>query len=580
MPIAFFIGIIPFIAYLKIINFNMSIYEWYANTAIFPDLFTYYKSLAVILITVIAIILYFKYLLNSKYMKLDLHQYYYPLIAYFALMLLSWIFSPYSYTASMGYMERFEGGLVLSGYLILFFYITQLINSEYDVKWITKFFIGSIVVMSLIGLLQYFKLDYMRVEFIQKLVIPKAYENSSLSFNVLPGRVYMTLYHPNYVGLYIALVLPFIITFFLCEKNLKKKVLYGLLSIAILVNLLGSQSRGGIIGVAFAAIMALIFLRKQIFRYWKVLIPVGVVCLALLVIMDFRSDHNNSNRIKQTIAETFGQPTTYPLNSIVTDGNSLHIDYKESPITISYKNKKNFESLSIKDVNNQPIPYTYEDGVYTIMTVPYNTAQLHCMIHQNEPYIKFISSDNSQWAFALTDQGFKFLNPYGKLVDLNEVPATGFQGKERMGSARGYIWSRSIPMLKDAIFIGHGPDSYIFEFPQNDYVGKYNAYQTQNMIVDKPHNIYLQIALNTGVLSLIAMLIFWGMYIVSCVKLYFRNALDDYLSITGIALFLGICGYLAAGIFNDGNVSVSPIYWGMIGLGFAVNTIVKKKLVH
>ena len=41
----------------------------------------------------------------------------------------------------------------------------------------------------------------------------------------------------------------------------------------------------------------------------------------------------------------------------------------------------------------------------------------------------------------------------------------------------------------------------------------------------------------------------------------------------GISVMLGIVGYLAAGMFNDSVVSVAPIFWILLGVGAALNTI-------
>jgi hypothetical protein len=69
-------------------------------------------------------------------------------------------------------------------------------------------------------------------------------------------------------------------------------------------------------------------------------------------------------------------------------------------------------------------------------------------------------------------------------------------------------------MLKDTVLIGHGPDTYVLEFPQHDYVGKLNSFSSHRMIVDKPHNMYLQIGINTGLISLIGLLALYLMYFV------------------------------------------------------------------
>lgn len=74
--------------------------------------------------------------------------------------------------------------------------------------------------------------------------------------------------------------------------------------------------------------------------------------------------------------------------------------------------------------------------------------------------------------------------------------------------------------LKSAVFIGYGPDTFAMYFPQHDISGKVKAYGTDDIIVDKPHNMYLQNAVNTGILSLLAFLVMIISYFLSSIKLY------------------------------------------------------------
>ena len=132
-------------------------------------------------------------------------------------------------------------------------------------------------------------------------------------------------------------------------------------------------------------------------------------------------------------------------------------------------------------------------------------------------------------------------------------------------------------MLKDTILIGHGPDTYAMEFPQYDYVGKLNALSSHRTIVDKPHNMYLQIGINTGVVSLLAFLALYLMYFIDTMKIYFKRDINSFLEYIGIGAFTGIIAYLAAGMFNDQIISVAPLFYAMTGLGLAVNRLVKKQ---
>ena len=86
------------------------------------------------------------------------------------------------------------------------------------------------------------------------------------------------------------------------------------------------------------------------------------------------------------------------------------------------------------------------------------------------------------------------------------------------------------------------------------------------MIIGKPHNWYLQIALGSGVLSLLCLLAFFGWYGVKTIRVYFREVQGDR-TLMAFAVLLCVIGFLAAGMFNDSVVSVSPILWMLCGFG-------------
>ena len=99
-------------------------------------------------------------------------------------------------------------------------------------------------------------------------------------------------------------------------------------------------------------------------------------------------------------------------------------------------------------------------------------------------------------------------------MTLKEPPiAACLKGKELIGSMRGYIWSRTIPILPHYLVLGAGPDCFLYEFPQDDVLGKLYAYGTGSIVVDKPHNLYLQIFVNEGGIALLG--IFVGLHYLS-----------------------------------------------------------------
>lgn len=93
------------------------------------------------------------------------------------------------------------------------------------------------------------------------------------------------------------------------------------------------------------------------------------------------------------------------------------------------------------------------------------------------------------------------------------------------------------------------------------------------MFVDKPHDLYLQIALDYGLIALIAFLAMMLIYLFDCIKLYAFKSSYTHSEILGVANSLGIIGYLFAGFFNDSLISVAPIFWIVFGTGIAINYI-------
>ena len=170
-----------------------------------------------------------------------------------------------------------------------------------------------------------------------------------------------------------------------------------------------------------------------------------------------------------------------------------------------------------------------------------------------------------------------------KIVKLDKIPRIGFASNPNFGSGRGTIWAHSFPLLKKTVVIGTGADTYCAVYPQNDYAFKYNKGQGDvahnlYLIVDKPHNMYLHMGIGTGIISLLAILLLYGTYLVQSFKLFWkRNLENDFLSYAGVGTFLGCTGFMVTGLVDDSTVSVMPLFYGLLGMGIAINMIIKRR---
>ena len=205
----------------------------------------------------------------------------------------------------------------------------------------------------------------------------------------------------------------------------------------------------------------------------------------------------------------------------------------------------------------------------------------------DESYQDFVfsrSSDNRYYVVEvyehifniwLTIDGFKLQGLSGDLfIPSNPDKIEILDKYGSLFSSRAYIWSRSIPLLKQYVVIGAGPDMYGIAFPQDDYIGKLNHVSITSLVLN-PHNMYLQMGINTGVISLIAMLSIFGMYLFDSFKLFINSSFQTFNEYIGAGIFAGVTAYLVTGMFNDQIMSVAPLFYGILGLGIAINRLIK-----
>lgn len=138
-------------------------------------------------------------------------------------------------------------------------------------------------------------------------------------------------------------------------------------------------------------------------------------------------------------------------------------------------------------------------------------------------------------------------------------------------------------MMKQTLLLGHGADTYCLYFPHEDYVGKYNSGSFSyniDIVVDKPHNMYLGTFINTGGISVAALLALFGLYLAQSIRLYAKISYEDndWLVFTGAGITFGIFGFLVSGLVNDSSISVMPMFYGLLGTGIAVNGLLAQRM--
>lgn len=208
----------------------------------------------------------------------------------------------------------------------------------------------------------------------------------------------------------------------------------------------------------------------------------------------------------------------------------------------------------------------------SLMTKSFGSLKFDTYREKGTQYLIIYDGDMT-WNFYKEDGAarYVFVNQYGKLDEIQNAAAV-FKGHERSLSGRGYIWGRTIPLLKKFLLWGSGPDTFTVKFPQTDYVMKVNTgLNMYQQLPTKAHSMYLQSALQTGILSGICLLMFFLHYI----RIAVRNAKTEKnrekaMFRTGI--LLSVIGFLLMGLANDSNLAVSPLFWCILGMGIAMET--------
>ncbi len=577
LPIAFVITIVPLIVFMKLVNLSpIEVKNWYGEPT-YTDFFNYYKSQWLIIGTVMAVIFYLVHSLIKGF-ELKKSFFYIPTAIYAALIILSTIFSKNPQIALKGFVARYEGMMALLCYLALMVITYNLVRHESQIKFLLGALLVSASVIGVIGVFQFVGLDLFRSTFGKQLILPEAFHQAAdgLSFRFEKNAVYSTFSNTNYIGSYMALLIPlaFVSIFYLKKPYLKAGS--ALLTTILIINLFGSRSRAGLVGLGVSVLLAIILFRKAIFKR-KLLVA---IVTGALIILFFGMNYVLKGALTDRILSEFTQDSKnevqfFDLQDILMDEKSVSIVSATETLVIKMSEESRLYFYNAED---KALEYDMTDNADDSRTIAFTDPQYKDYGLVLKGNVITINHKQAQFKLRGTEDSFKLIGINGDETNEIEKPASfGFAGNERLGSARGYIWSRSLPMLKKAVLVGYGPDTYAIEFPQNDYIGKIRAYGTAQMVVDKPHDLYLQIALNTGALSLIIVLALWGFYVVQSIKLYTKNIDNSFLSLSGATIFIAVCGYLAAGFFNDSVVGVAPIFWVLLGLGFVCNGVVSSQ---
>lgn len=580
------------------------------NSTVIWDTFSYKKSVFICVAAAAAVIMLFlEVVTETSSRKYNFKRPQFVIIGVYILtVIVSAVLSAYKPVSFQGVSERYEGMWVILSYIVLFMIAQVYISDKLKLNLVLGGFFLSAFIVGGIGMFQFFGMDIFKSQMGINLVLGE-YKSEYTSLGINFSDVYSTLYNPNCAGLYSAMLAPFFIALAVFipihgtdGAQVKKTVIFrrsvkavaAVLAIVMLINLIGSSSAGGLVGFAAAAFIAAVvfvldmFINKKYKQkpvlYW------GAFALILCVAAAATAFVCISPMVKGAVNAAVNGISQYPYTSLSVEKNKAVIETKNGELTAVYDKSTNDISLYNDGVLLEPDEKTKVEDYDNSKSYKYNGIALSDEITENMT-LQYVKKDNALGLLVLTDAekkdekgaiSFQFsVADNGELVPVSnkgreltaEDAAKGmiFNGIPYFASGRGYIWSRSIPVALKHFIIGSGPDTFAFEFPQDDIFEKVKVFGNPYIIVDKPHCIYIQSAVNTGCISLIALICLFGYYIFKSIKSILSDRGLGYIKAVKIAAMAGVCGYLVAGMATDSVVSVAPVFWILLGTGFAAD---------
>lgn len=577
------IAIIPLIVRAAEHNSNLSQFAWFSGGDDSLDVFLKVKGQLLVAVAVAMILmLAYKAFLEAKMVKPPVWMY--MVLGYAGLTIISTITSKYRSFGLKGMFEQHETLWVILAYCVVLVYAFVVAQDSYGIGFIRVALGVLATIHSYIGITQLIGEDFWGSKLGRFLIIPSSFdgaesirENLSFTFSGSGNhQVYLTLYNPNYVGSYAALVFPIFLVLAIFSKKMWQKVFWGIITIINFLCAMGSGSKTFLGAFVVSAIFAIILFRKKLKKGWPIMLGFIAVIIASSAIYFNYVGLNIVSYVSDALA---AKKNDSLLEKVELEQSYVQITYNGVKFRVSYEADGEKAALYFFREDGKMMEYetNAEGSLVTLKDDKLKDLSFEYLIAGGSTGGYIINCNTPKGSFAImnTEHGYKLYTGPDKVDDIYDAPAAVIKDHDAFASGRGYIWSRTFPVFFNHLLLGTGADTFTVAFPQNDYIGRLNG-GFGSMIITKPHNLFLQIGVQSGGLALLCFLGFAIIYIVQTFKLLWKRELSGEIETFGAAISLGIIGYLVAGIFNDSCVALAPLYWVFLGVGYGINAYIAK----
>lgn len=575
IPVILMMGFIPAIVHTYTYNTGLSQFDWFPNASESnTDVFFAWKMIAIIVTGAVMLgIFLFRYYKKKETLRFE--NAFYLMFFYAGFVAMSALFSPYKYWVIRGTYELFESVFVVLAYLILCYYTYNYVREQKQIEVLLRWAGAGMLIVTFIGVFQYFGLDFFKTSLGKHLITaPRFWDRlDEIDFVMGEETSYTTLYNPNFLSFYFGMMLPLAICLILASKKMLHKVILLLTAVLAAICLQGSHSDSGWLAIAIGVcIVAFVLLSRRKKTFY---ISIGVAAAGLIILLVI----GQGSRLFTTFSGTYRMNEQFALRNVETNDDNVVLDIHGKKMLLSYEiNETDGQTVLVcTDENKTTLARTCIDESNLIDRIDDTSYAAECLVqpitfNDDIPGIR-TTIDGKVWDFAyVAGEGYYYLNPAGKLIKYEPVKTANLFRDDAL-SGRGHIWNNTIPLLGKHVLIGAGANAYMLDYPQNDYiyqsyVAGYNNYDV------KAHCWYLQQWVENGLIALLLLAGFLGWYIVRSVLIYRRANLDESLTWVGIGLFTAVLVYIIAAVANDSNVCTAPVFWGILGLGMAVNRMI------
>ena len=338
-------------------------------------------------------------------------------------------------------------------------------------------------------------------------------------------------------GEFCALLFPFLLHSALTEPRRWYSIAQALSAGAALCTALSSMSSAAFYGLLAGTTALVILLTVRVFRGsrpdWKksALIAAAAVPAAVLLIAQpgiLTASAGNS--------VSYSPENSWGLTSAELSGGTLRL--------------RNSDTELVLTADSGAVTLADSAGETALLAAPGDSADIAGVHAQRSGDILSLDlgyTDVLRFAVMKNELGYVGLNGYIQPLEQSAFPELS----EYYGAftGRGYIWLNTLPALKNCFLIGTGTGEFCFHYPQNDIVGALNTHGSANLLTDKPHSMYLGLAVSCGIPAL---LIFLALAVITL----HRGALSSVRSGALSGAFAAVIAALVMGFAND----ISPVY--------------------